>query len=707
MTTATPIAEEASSPGFQEIECALRRLDTLLALAVEHADRAFGPGTSTDPYRGLHLGADDVKRLLGRAPGHPLLWSPAATWHPQPGSSFGWLAESFGLTGFDMDVVILALAPEIDLRYERLYAYLQDDITRRRPSIDLALHLFCSDATERLARRWHFGVDAPLFHDAILVDTAVPIAELLGMPLRLDPQIVAALIGVEVMDRRVQRWCRLIRRPQLPKVVPLGSANRVALTRLVARERDDGAPARLALIGPPNSGRTQVASAFAIEMGRPLLLLDLRRLVADSGDLRANFNLVLREAWFCDAVLAVRGAEALLDPDSPVSTLHLQDSTRDHPGSILLLADAAPDAGTSLVTDLTIVLGIPDLELRRRLWDAEVPAELADGSATVEGLSRFRLLPGQIARAAAVAASVARARAPGAPADADDLFAAARAQTGHALAALASRRPARRSWSDLVLPADELAQLRELCARARHGERVLDSWAFAATCAGSRGTAALFSGPPGTGKTTAAEVIAHELRVDLFRVDLARVVSKWIGETEKNLDRVFAAAEHANGVLFFDEADALFGKRSEVRDAHDRFANIEVSYLLQKLEEYDGLAILATNLRANIDDAFLRRLAFVVHFPFPDTASRHRIWETIWPSAAPLAPEVDLSRLAERFPLSGGGIRNAALAAAYTAAANGGSITVPYIHAAIRREYQKLGRQLSDAEWETDPLVVE
>jgi len=212
------------------------------------------------------------------------------------------------------------------------------------------------------------------------------------------------------------------------------------------------------------------------------------------------------------------------------------------------------------------------------------------------------------------------------------------------------------------------------------------------------GITALFSGPSGTGKTMAAEVLATELGVDLFRVDLAGVVSKYIGETEKNLDRVFRAAEDANGIIFFDEADALFGKRSEVHDSHDRYANIEISYLLQKMEQFGGIAILATNLRGNLDAAFVRRLAFMVHFPFPDLASRRRIWETIWPDEVPLASEVDFGALAEVFPLSGGNIRNVALAAAFTAAHRGQPVQVRDLVAAARREYQKIGKTFGAAE---------
>ena len=215
-----------------------------------------------------------------------------------------------------------------------------------------------------------------------------------------------------------------------------------------------------------------------------------------------------------------------------------------------------------------------------------------------------------------------------------------------------------------------------------------------------KGVTALFAGPSGTGKTMAAEIIANELGLDLYKIDLSGVVSKYIGETEKNLDRIFAAAENANAILFFDEADALFGKRSEVRDSHDRYANIEISYLLQKMEEYEGIAILATNLRQNLDESFVRRLAFTVHFPFPDEDSRRRIWAGIWPARTPLAPETDMDRLARRFKLSGGNIKNVALAAAFLAAGDGNLVTMEHLIHATRREYQKMGKVLSKTELE-------
>jgi SpoVK/Ycf46/Vps4 family AAA+-type ATPase len=227
----------------------------------------------------------------------------------------------------------------------------------------------------------------------------------------------------------------------------------------------------------------------------------------------------------------------------------------------------------------------------------------------------------------------------------------------------------------------------------------MDDWGFERKLSHGKGTSALFAGPPGTGKTMAAEVIAHELGVDLFKIDLSTVVSKYIGETEKNLEQIFAAATDADAILFFDEADALFGKRSEVRDAHDRYANVEVAYLLQRMEDYDGLAILATNLRQHLDDAFIRRLQFVVEFPFPDDEERGRIWAVSFPVETPRDPGIDYAALGRRFRLAGGNIKNIVLAAAFAAAADGAAVGSDHLLRAARREYQKMGKVLPDADF--------
>jgi SpoVK/Ycf46/Vps4 family AAA+-type ATPase len=282
----------------------------------------------------------------------------------------------------------------------------------------------------------------------------------------------------------------------------------------------------------------------------------------------------------------------------------------------------------------------------------------------------------------------------------NDLRAGARAVSGRRLTRLGREIAPKATWQQLILPDDSIQQLRELCSTVRTRSQVPEEWGFASKLTGGRGVTALFAGISGTGKTMAAEVIANELGLPLFRIELAGVVSKYIGETEKNLDRVFEAATDSNAILFFDEADALFGKRTEVKDSHDRYANLEMSYLLQKMESYEGAAILATNMRQQIDDAFLPRLKFTVIFPLPDAGDRLRIWEAVWPSELPRGADVDLERMA-RLKFTGGNIKNIILAAAHSAAAAQGAVGMPDLVLAVRSEYQKLGKQIDAGEVHT------
>lgn len=331
---------------------------------------------------------------------------------------------------------------------------------------------------------------------------------------------------------------------------------------------------------------------------------------------------------------------------------------------------------------------------RRGVWAALLP-ELHDRAAVLG--ARYAAEPAQVA---ATAADVrARSRLDGQPpALADVALSISTRNSGAVAAGIKLIRP-KATWDTLVLPHDRLLQLREALDRLLHQARVIDEWGFLNGRPGARGVRMLFSGPPGTGKTLSAEVLAQELGADLMLVDISRVVSKWIGETEKNLAAVFDAAEQAQAVLLFDEADALFGKRTEVSDAHDRYANLETAYLLNRLERFDGLAILSTNLRQNIDSAFVRRLEFVVEFDEPSLADRIRLWRCHLPATAPLAPDADVHELATLYPVVGGLIRNAAVAAGFLAAAEGGGITRAQLIRAVRREYDKGGRAFPGAPW--------
>ncbi|MGB1015080.1 MAG: ATP-binding protein, partial [Nannocystaceae bacterium] len=345
-----------------------------------------------------------------------------------------------------------------------------------------------------------------------------------------------------------------------------------------------------------------------------------------------------------------------------------------------------------------IHLSAPQREQRAALWKRELGEQVPD-SAHQTVTNVFRFTPGKIHAASASAWLSARSRGVEIPSESDVLQAARRHATPR-LGELAQAVNTPHGWGELMLPTTQKNQLHEIVRRQRQKGTVLEKWGFGRKMSGSHGVSALFFGPPGTGKTMGAAIVAREVSQDLYRIDLSQVVSKYIGETEKHLEKVFAEAEAADAALLFDEADALFGKRGEIQAADDRYANIEVGYLLQRIEAFPGLMILATNLRRNMDQAFLRRLQVIVEFPLPDQASRTQIWASIWPSQAPIAANVNPGVLAERFALSGGHIRNIALAAAYAAAEAGTPIDMGHVLQAARREYRKLNKLVDATKFE-------
>jgi hypothetical protein len=450
-----------------------------------------------------------------------------------------------------------------------------------------------------------------------------------------------------------------------------------------------GGELTLAVVGP------DAPAAVARALGCPLLfasavgLEDPERL----RDLRLAAALEQR-------VLVFGGLEQL----APEQREAAWRALREGPERALVCIESSASAGV-LGSEPVHLLRIPPLGLpeRRAAWSAlllqGVPADAADG---VDDVSlKFRLSMTQIERAAEITRARARARGDAAP-TAADLDHGARGASRHGLGGLASRVEGESwGWESLVLPERSLSALRTIASFLRHRDRVLLEWGGDGPPRAAAGLTVLFAGESGTGKTMAAQVVARDLGLDLFRIDLATVVSKYIGETEKNLDRIFAAAEGSNAVLLFDEADALFGKRSEVRDAHDRYANVEVAYLLQRIEGYAGAVILTTNLRQNIDAGFLRRLDLVVDFPFPEPRERERLWQRLLPAAAHRQEsDIEIPFLAARFKLAGGSIRNAALAAALLAAEEGAPIAMAHVVRAVALEYDKLGRLTLEADFE-------
>ncbi|WP_119730204.1 ATP-binding protein [Thermomonospora amylolytica] len=610
------------------------------------------------------------------------------------------LAARLGLSRFEVHALVTCLAPELDRKYDRLYAYLQDDIARKRPSVDLAISLHARPAPEGWKALRSFSAQAPLRRWGILRVIDDPYSPsgstALSQFLQITPRFLAHFLGDRQLDPVLAGLGRRVAaRPGPAPADPAGIIER-RLAALVGRRAEHGDGALIVHVaGDYGAGHGELVHAVAARLGTELVEFDAGAAPLRRPELDQMVEAVLREGWLTDTPVLFAEADRVLAPAEDEGMLRfLGPLLARYPCPVFLTARRRwtwPGAAGRVAVH-EVVLPPPDVEVRRTAWRTALTGSGLTLSPQWldELVERFRLTPGQVHDA--VAEMRGAATAMDGPSPLADWYAACRRQTGRRLGELAQKLQSPHRWDDLVLEEDRLDQLRELCNQVRQRERVLGEWGFAERVAAGRGLAALFAGPPGTGKTMAAGVIANQLGLDLYRIDLSQVVSKYIGETEKNLSRIFTEAENSNAVLFFDEADALFAKRTQIGDAHDRYANIETSYLLQRMEEYGGIAIMASNLRQNMDEAFLRRLRFVVEFPFPDAAHRLGIWRRHLPAGAPLDDDLDLERLAERIPVSGGGIRSIVLAAAFIAAGEGRPIAMAHMLRAARREYDKLGK---------------
>jgi hypothetical protein len=690
-------ADRRTPPAFQieGLWQALSRLDRMLERASAAADAAAGSAT-TEPYRGLYITSEDVQRLVKRSPGEPLLAGagPENGGAMPPGSRFPWLQQQFELETIDLDIALIALAPETDLRYERLFGYLQDDVTRRRPSVDLVLNLLCASREAKVVARGRFAPDSPLIRHKLLhvvPDGSGPVPPLLAHFVKLDDPVVRFLLGQGGLDARLQSVARLDATAAHPQGTKSGAADQAIAHALAAGSRP-----HFYLEGPASGEKDAVTARLAASLRSPVLRADLGRLVA-GGELESALDLLLREAQLASAVLYLEDTDALLAPDK-ISAAQALQSRLEQANTVVVAAGERP-CGPRFQTMTSVRVVEPGFHERRAMWASAIRDRgIALDAGELDDLaSRYRLNDIQIHRA--VDSSVRQAALGDAETGAADLARAARLQVRRDPGTLARRIVPFYSWNDLVLPPDQLAQLKELCRQARYRHVVYGDWGFDRKLSLGKGLSALFSGPPGTGKTMAVEVIANDLGLELFKIDLSQVVSKYIGETEKNMDRLFTEARAGNAILFFDECDALFGKRTTVQDAHDRYANIEIAYLLQKLDEHDGLSILASNLRQNLDAAFTRRLTFIVEFPFPDDDSRLRIWKSIWPTEVPRSRDLDLEFMATQFKLAGGAVKNIAVAAAFLAAESGGELTNEHLLWATRREIEKSGRRVPRSEF--------
>jgi SpoVK/Ycf46/Vps4 family AAA+-type ATPase len=617
------------------------------------------------------------------------------------------LARIFGLSPFEQFALLICVAPELDSRFETLYSYVQNDVTRKRPAPDLILKLFCSSLEESLAMRVLFSPGAKLLSIPLIRFGADPPdreSSLLSRPLRAEQRIVDYLLEQSDLDERLRPFAA-IHNPAL-----FFSNLRLPISLLEELQKSGNALAEpggvIFLNGPKGCGKRSVAEAISIQHRRPLLTACLEQLPPDQLPLPQALQLLKREALLCGANLFLASAEATFGSDGAAPQKRNAFLTALNPqGFLIFVASNSPFSladASAKYANLSFAIPPPDFAQRALLWSEAMEAMNRGISPDVDPAilaNKFILTGGEIHSICREAAARSLLRNSAERVSLADIEAAARGQSNQGLRRLAQKVNCIHDWPDLVLPARSLRQLREVCAAEKFRHIVYSQWGYDRRLAQGRGLNVLFCGASGTGKTMAAGIIARGLALDLYRIDLSSVVSKYIGETEKQLSQIFHEAGSSNAILFFDEADALFGKRSEVKDAHDRYANVEVAYLLQKMEEYEGIVILATNFRRNMDDAFTRRMHHIVEFPFPDADCRERIWKGLVPPAAPLSPDVNFGFLARQFELSGGNIRNVALAAAFLAAESGGDIHMEHFILGTSRELQKLGKMPSRSEF--------
>ena len=599
----------------------------------------------------------------------------AANALPAP-SALETLCAAFRLSPFERDVLLLCAGVELDSTFAASCAAAQGDARKIYPTFSLALAALPGAHWSALApsaslRRWRL---IELTNNEGLV----------AAPLRIDERVLHFLTGINQLDDRLQALVEPVGAPADLPPSQLEVAQRIA--QLVANNENQIPPV-IQLCGPDGIGRSAVAALASREFGLRLHALRGADIPTSAAERETLARLWEREALLGRSALLVEADEMDAAGESRTLLAFLENVN-----AIVFVSRREPLRPWRRPI-VRFDVRKPSSAEQTDLWNEALGEDLGRLNGQVESVvAQFSLGPRNIAAACAALGSHSEDESN----LGHKLWEACRIQSRARLDDLAQRIEPAATWDELVLPEMQRQLLREITAHVRQRTKVYETWGFAEKGARGLGISALFAGSSGTGKTMAAEVLARELRLDLYRIDLSSVVNKYIGETEKNLRRVFDAAEEGGAILLFDEADALFGKRSEVKDSHDRYANIEVSYLLQRMESYRGLAILTTNMKQALDTAFLRRLRFIVQFPFPDATQRAEIWRRIFPASTP-TQELDLPRLS-RLNVAGGNIRNIALNAAFLAAEADEPVRMTHLLRAARSEYGKLEKPLTDSE---------
>ena len=591
----------------------------------------------------------------------------------------------FSLDSFELFCVTALLCCEVNRKYEKLFAYIQDDIARKTPTAETLIKLFAGPLDRISDYFMYFTGDA-------VIPQFIAVSDGSGLgsaPLVLRDRIRAFLTGSEDQSSDLEFW-----KAGSPLHPIYSDRELAALAQSSAKATLEDKTALLMFVGKTGSGRRFQVRHCAAAAGEDVLFADISEAFLGES-FESRFSDIICAKLIRGCALCFTGFEYLLDEeraDKLSEFVSLLKKNRQWLGKRLYVTSDVGWQKAALGDDIVkLDFEIPETDeaARLELWRAfTADAVLSEDVSAEEMAAKFHFTPGQIKAAAYRAADLAKMSGND-TISAELLHDCCYSQVVMGLNALATPIKPAYCWDDLVLPPQEIQILKEACAHVRYRHQVYGIWGFGRRAAYGRGLSLLFSGPPGTGKTMAAQVITNQLHMKMYKIQVSQVVSKYIGETEKNLRQVFTEARNANCILFFDEMDALFGKRSEVKDSHDRNANIETAYLLQQLEDHDGVVLMATNLMQNIDEAFMRRINFVVSFPFPDASTRKRLWEKMLDVNAPVDSGIDFDFLSENFKIAGGNIKNCVIHAAFLAAAENKPISMRHIISSLVTEQRK------------------
>ena len=609
------------------------------------------------------------------------------------------LVDLFHLDDFEKKVLLIILAPEIDAGYGRIYAYLQDDLNRKYPTVSL-ISMLLSKSDEEKYKIFSYFSHSSLLSIFRLIKFIEPYDGISSFhqPIKVEETVRDFILGYYHLDNRLQSFCQLVSPINEIEV----SLEVKQLTNHISQGIEENKRFVLHYYGQSDSQKKNRALEIASGLGYGLLVINMPMALETFESIGDLMELLYREAVLSGTLIYFDAFDVLFEHKQYFLYEPLLFDSLDQFSWLTFFSSEKqwkPKKLPKAHTFLNFAFLLPEYSDSLLLWERylkEIDTAIAEEIAP----NLVRLFQFSEDEIAEVAHMLKTKQFSGEQINKKTVYDTCREKVSAKLNYLSQNLKSSNRLKDIVLPEDRITQLKTIVSHYDNQYRVFEEWGFKKYFQ-SQGIGVLFTGSSGTGKTMAASILANEMGLDLYRIELSQVVSKYIGETEKNLSRIFEAAEGSGVVLFFDEADAMFGKRSETKDAHDRYANIEVSYLLQKIEEYDGLVILASNFRQNIDEAFVRRMRFIINFPFPDQEMRKEIWEKAFPKDSPLEKDLNFSSLSEKFALSGANIRNIALFSAFFAIEQKDNIRMEHIIHGLKSELAKIGKNYKISDFDT------